>query len=250
MLPAASVAIPMKAQSFELISHATCWRDVEFEPYPLPHYLSLVPKLRHFRFHPVEQGDGVRHACMICIHGYSLFCRPPAQTGCFWFIYSHWKRGRHFIFQRKQSRRMAEEKGLLSRERSLESVVLREQDRRYRAIRLRDNPKLGAIRRLVRGEYPPTRYQRPIIGVTVLTVEATPISCLVALDCFQDFLIGNRLQGVWRGDDPAKADRHGNSLCAHTLSSLRSSRMALSISFPVNVQPSRGRLATVLNLNA
>ena len=37
--------------------------------------------------------DGLIH---VRLHGYSHFCRPPALTGCFWFGYSHRKRGRHF----------------------------------------------------------------------------------------------------------------------------------------------------------
>src|ERR1039458_3606875 len=42
-------------------------------------------------------------ACSTCLHHLRSrllsFRRPPVLAGCFWFGYSHWKRGRRFVFQ-------------------------------------------------------------------------------------------------------------------------------------------------------
>jgi hypothetical protein len=32
-----------------------------------------------------------------CTRSVLSFCRPSVSAGCFWFGYSHWKRGRHFV---------------------------------------------------------------------------------------------------------------------------------------------------------
>src|ERR1035437_8495156 len=36
-----------------------------------------IPNLRHVRFQPVEERQGVQLACIICIHGYSLSAVHP-----------------------------------------------------------------------------------------------------------------------------------------------------------------------------
>src|SRR6266478_5565171 len=84
--------------------------------------------------------------CLNYLHPWLLsFCRPPGCTGCFWFGYSRWKRGRHFMFQRKQDRLLAEKNGFPRKREASESIVLREQNRRCRTVCLGDDPELSAV---------------------------------------------------------------------------------------------------------
>jgi len=159
MLPTAPVAVPMESEGMQLLAHFPGRRDVEFEPYPPAHNLSLAPELRHFYFHSVEQSECIRHACVICIHGYSLFRRPPVigRLLLVWLLSLEARTALPFPVKAEPPY-SGRKRASLTTEKPFWSIIFREQDRRCRAVGFRDDPKLGAVPGIVSGEKPSTGY--------------------------------------------------------------------------------------------
>src|ERR1035437_6114997 len=111
---------------------------------------------------------------------------------------------------------MAEKNGFPLKEGSRWSIVLREQDGRYRPVCFRDEPKLRPVHGLVGGNDPPALCQCTVVGRTVVVCEVSPIAGLVALNPQEDVILCDRLAGVRRRDDAAEAEvGHGNCVSFH-----------------------------------
>src|ERR1035437_8628710 len=101
---------------------------------------------------------------------------------------------------------MAERNGFPLKEGSRGSIVLREQDGRYRPVCFRDEPKLRPVHGLIGGNDPPALCQCSVVGRTVVVCEVSPIAGLVALNPCEDVILCEGMQGIRRCDNAAESE--------------------------------------------
>jgi hypothetical protein len=110
------------------------------------------------------------------------FAVLPLEPGCFWCVIFlagsvdgiSFPAGTLLYRQRKE--RPLPVKG------EVESVISREENRRYRAVRLRDDPEPGAVPSVIRRNDPRALDQCLVVGLTVVLCEVAPIAGLVPLN--------------------------------------------------------------------
>src|ERR1017187_4147338 len=111
---------------------------------------------------------------------------------------------------------MAEKNGFPLKEGSRWSIILREQDGRFRPVCLRDEPKPCPVRGMVGGDNPAALCQCSVVGRSVFVRQASPIAGLVALNPCEDVILCEGMQGIRRCDNAAESEySHGNCVCVH-----------------------------------
>jgi hypothetical protein len=110
------------------------------------------------------------------------FAVPPLLTGLLLVCdIPRRKRGRLFfpagtLLQWQREERPHPVKG------EVESVILREQDGRYRPVCVRDEPKLRPVRGLVGGKNPPALCQCLVVSRMIVFRQTSPVASLMALN--------------------------------------------------------------------
>src|ERR1051326_1469225 len=105
-----------------------------------------------------------------------------------------------------KARLMAEKNGFPHKREAGESIILGEQHRRCGAVCLGDDPEPGAVVGIVCRQNSQALGQRPVVGETVILGEAPPVTCLVPTYPRENVVLGDGLQGIRGGDNPAEAE--------------------------------------------
>ena len=95
-------------------------------------------------------------------------------------------------------------------------IILGKEDGGYGAIGFSDDPESDAVCPRVGREEPGTFLKCPVIGLSIMSVQFTPISRLMARDSGEDISFGEMPKGIGCSNDPAEPEPCSRGSDAHS----------------------------------